>query len=78
MKDTKYKRRWRLYRGITPLAHGVLYRERNAQILWRSDSGWTAEQVSDIGQLFELFPDASSFNIEPPPAEEAPCHVKAK
>ena len=65
MKDEKLRRKWRLYEGLGLIAHGVVYRELNVQIHWRRDRGWTAEQLSSIAGLFEMFPHATSMNIEP-------------
>ena len=68
MKDKKWRRKWNLYEGSTCVAQGVLYREMNVQILWRSDIGWTGQQLSSLQGLFELWPDATWLNVRP--AEE--------
>lgn len=65
MKEEKLRRKWRLYEGLTLIANGVVYRELNVQILWRKDRGYTAEQLSSIAGLIEMFPQASSLDIEP-------------
>lgn len=60
------KRTWHLYtRGQALLARGVVYRELNVQILYRHDRGWTAEQLSSLQGLFELFPTATCLIVEP-------------
>lgn len=63
--DRKLKREWYLYAYDKMLARGVVYREWNLQVLWRFDNGWTAEQLSSLHSLFELFPMANRIEIEP-------------
>lgn len=64
--NRKLKRSWQLWDSESQLlAHGVVYREWNVQILWRADCGHTAEQLSAVQGLFELFPTASRLEIEP-------------
>lgn len=38
------------------LAAGVLYNEGNVQVLWRVDTGYTAEQYSSINPVLDLMP----------------------
>ena len=65
MKNDKLKRKWALLSHGQQLAHGVVYREFNVQILHRYDIGWTAQQLSSLQGLFELFPMADTLHIEP-------------
>ena len=63
--NSKLKRTWKLLSHGDELAHGVVYSELNVQILHRHDVGWTAQQLSSLQGLFELFPTATTLIIEP-------------
>ena len=63
--NNKLKRQWELLSHGQQLAQGVVYRELNVQILHRYDIGWTAQQLSSLQGLFELFPMADTLHIEP-------------
>lgn len=39
-----------------PVAKGILYDEGNVQILWRHDTGFTAEQYASIRHVLDLVP----------------------
>jgi len=38
------------------LASGIIYDEGNVQILWRVDTGYTAEQYSSLNPVLDLMP----------------------
>ncbi len=46
------------------LVYGVLYDEGNVQVLWRSDSGHTAEQYSSLTLVLGLMPDIVVLRFE--------------
>ena len=46
------------------LAHAVLYDEGNVQILWRADSGYTAEQYSSLASVLGLMAGVDVIRFE--------------
>ena len=75
--DEKRRRPFTVYRkrvshnacgGKVVLSHmvasGLLYDEGNVQVLWRLDIGNTAEQYSNISQLFGIIEGANTITIE--------------
>ena len=46
------------------LVYGVLYDEGNVQVLWRADSGYTAEQYSSITLVLNLMADIVVLRFE--------------
>ena len=46
------------------LAHGILYDEGNVQVLWRDDSGHTAEQYASINLVLDLVPGIAVLRLE--------------
>lgn len=43
------------------IATGVCYSEMNVQVLWRIDTGYGAEQYSNIGYVLNILPEIRSF-----------------
>ena len=54
--DNKQRRYFSLNQRDKILAHGVLYRDGNVQILYRADCGWTGEQYQSIANVIGLMP----------------------
>ena len=46
------------------LASGILYDEGNVQLLWREDSGHTAEQYASINLVLDLVPGVTVLRLE--------------
>ena len=46
------------------LASGILYDEGNVQLLWRDDSGHTAEQYASINLVLDLVPGVTVLRLE--------------
>lgn len=46
------------------LASGILYDEGNVQLLWRDDSGHTAEQYASINLVLDLVPGVAVLRLE--------------
>ena len=46
------------------LANGVLYDEGNVQVLWRVDSGYTAEQYASLNLILDLMPGITVLRLE--------------
>ena len=51
------------------LAYGILYDEGNVQLLWREDSGHTAEQYASINLVLDLVPGVIVLRLEDEKAE---------
>lgn len=66
--DTKRRRRFVGYKRHPLIAlkrcWGLLYDEGNVQVLWRSDIGWTAQQLDSIAKVFDLMPGLNRIDIE--------------
>ncbi|MCE2415252.1 hypothetical protein J4G07_14760 [Candidatus Poribacteria bacterium] len=63
--DTKRRRYFHLENADNKrLASGILYDEGNVQILWRDDSGYTAEQYASINLVLDLVPGIAVLRIE--------------
>ena len=63
--DSKRRRKFFLYdKQNYPKAMGLLYDEGNVQVLWRSDSGWTAEQYASIALVLDLMPGVKGLRFE--------------
>ena len=63
--DTKRRRYFHLENADgEKLIYGVLYDEGNVQVLWRSDSGYTAEQYSSLTLVLGLMPDIVVLRFE--------------
>ena len=46
------------------LVYGVLYDEGNVQVLWRADTGYTAEQYSSLTLVLGLVPGIVVLRFE--------------
>ena len=46
------------------LVYGVLYDEGNVQVLWRTDTGYTAEQYSSLTPVLGLMADIAVLRFE--------------
>ena len=63
--DTKRRRHFHLENAEGKrLAYGMLYDEGNVQILWRDDSGHTAEQYASINLVLDLVPGVAVLRLE--------------
>lgn len=62
--DTKRRRYFNLENTEgKKLAYGVLYDEGNVQLLWRDDSGYTAEQYASINLVLDLVPGVTVLRL---------------
>jgi hypothetical protein len=63
--DTKRRRYFHLENADGErLAYGVLYDEGNVQVLWRADSGYTAEQYSSLTLVLGLMTEIAVLRFE--------------
>lgn len=63
--DAKRRRHFHLENAEgKSLASGILYDEGNVQLLWREDSGHTAEQYASINLVLDLVPGVTVLRLE--------------
>ena len=63
--DAKRRRHFHLENAEgKSLASGILYDEGNVQLLWRDDSGHTAEQYASINLVLDLVPGVTVLRLE--------------
>ena len=62
--NTKRRREFQLRdKNGNMLARGILYDEGNCQVLWRKDTGWTAEQYATLNPMIDLMPNVTTIKL---------------